>query len=164
MGLSLRRTGLQAPGWGWQLSRRISGRLPVESVAAFAWNQWQLSCGTGGSFRVESVAGLAWNTHPMHQLHVGQIIDFATQHRLPVMSNVKENVVAGALMSYGASLPELYKRATLYVDKILKGATPGDLPVQQPMKFELVINLKTAKALGLTIPPTLLYQADEVIQ
>jgi ABC-type uncharacterized transport system substrate-binding protein len=107
---------------------------------------------------------LIMTADPMHQLHVGQIIDFATQHRLPVMSNVKENVVAGALMSYGASLPELYKRATLYVDKILKGATPGDLPVQQPMKFELVINLKTAKALGLTIPPTLLYQADEVIQ
>jgi ABC-type uncharacterized transport system substrate-binding protein len=107
---------------------------------------------------------LMMTADPMHQLHVGQIIDFATQHRLPVISNVKENVVAGALMSYGASLPELYKRATLYVDKILKGATPGDLPVQQPMKFELVINLKTAKALGLTIPPTLLFQADEVIQ
>jgi len=100
----------------------------------------------------------------MHQVHVGQIIDFAAKNRLPVTSNVKENVVAGALMSYGASLPELYRRATLYVDKILKGAKPGDLPVQQPMKFELVINLKTAQALGLTIPPSLLFQADEVIR
>jgi putative ABC transport system substrate-binding protein len=100
----------------------------------------------------------------MHQVHVGQIIDFAAKNRLPVMSNVKENVVAGALMSYGASLPELYRRATLYVDKILKGAKPGDLPVQQPMKFELVINLKTAQVLGLTIPPSLLFQADEVIR
>ena len=100
----------------------------------------------------------------MHQQHVGQIIDFAAEHRLPVMSNLKENVVAGALMSYGASLLDLYRRATLYVDKILKGAKPGDLPVQQPMQFELVINLKTAKSLCLTIPPTLLFQADEVIQ
>jgi putative tryptophan/tyrosine transport system substrate-binding protein len=100
----------------------------------------------------------------MHQLHIGQIIDFAAENRLPVMSNVKENVVAGALMSYGASQPELFRRAALYVDKIVKGAKPGDLPVQQPMKFELVINLKTAKALGLTIPQTLLFQADEVIR
>jgi putative ABC transport system substrate-binding protein len=107
---------------------------------------------------------LIMTTDGMHQQHVGQIIDFAAEHRLPVMSNLKENVVAGVLMSYGASLLDLYRRAALYVDKILKGAKPGDLPVQQPMKFELVINLKTAKALGLTISPTILFQADEVIR
>jgi putative ABC transport system substrate-binding protein len=107
---------------------------------------------------------LIMTAEPMHQLHVGRIIDFAAKHRLPLVSNVKENVIAGALLSYGASLPELYRRAALYVDKILKGANPGDLPVQQPTKFELVINLKTAQALGLTIPPSVLFQADEVIR
>ena len=101
---------------------------------------------------------------PMHQLHVGWIVDFALTHRLPLMSQLKEHVVAGGLMSYGASLPELFRRGALYVHKILNGAKPADLPVEQPMKFELVINLKTARALGLPIPPTLLFQADEVIQ
>jgi putative tryptophan/tyrosine transport system substrate-binding protein len=100
----------------------------------------------------------------IHQQHVGQILNFAAKNRLPVMSNVKDNVVGGALVCYGASQSELFRRAALYVDKILKGAKPGDLPVQQPMKFELIINLKTAQALGLTIPPTLLFQADEVIR
>jgi len=76
MGLSLRRAGLQAPGWGWQLCRGISGRLPVESVAALPWNQWQLSCGTGGSFRVESVAGLAWNTQQVMPLAANCQKDF----------------------------------------------------------------------------------------
>jgi putative tryptophan/tyrosine transport system substrate-binding protein len=101
---------------------------------------------------------------PMHQLHVERIIELAAQSRLPVMSNVKANVTTGALLSYGVSLPELFQRAALYVDKILKGTKPGELPVQQPTKFELVINVKTAQALGLTIPPTLLFQADEVIR
>jgi putative tryptophan/tyrosine transport system substrate-binding protein len=81
-----------------------------------------------------------------------------------VMSNVKANVPAGALLSYGPSWPELFQRAALYVDKILKGTKPGDLPVQQPTQFELVINLKTARALGLTISPTVLFQATEVVQ
>jgi putative tryptophan/tyrosine transport system substrate-binding protein len=100
----------------------------------------------------------------MHQLHVGQIIDFAAKSRLPLVSNVRANVLAGALMSYGAGLPELFRRAALYVDKILKGTKPSNLPVQQPSQFELVINLKTAQALSLTIPPTLLFQADEIIR
>jgi putative tryptophan/tyrosine transport system substrate-binding protein len=100
----------------------------------------------------------------MHQLHLERIMAFAAQNRLPVMSNVKANVPAGALMSYGPSWPELFQRAALYVDKILKGAKPGDLPVQQPSTFELVINLKTAQALGLTMPPTLLFQATEVLR
>jgi putative tryptophan/tyrosine transport system substrate-binding protein len=93
-----------------------------------------------------------------------QLADFALQHRLPMMGAVREHAEAGSLLSYGASLPDMWRRAAIYVDKILKGAKPGDLPVEQPIKFELVINLKTAQALGLTMPPSLLLQADEVIR
>jgi putative ABC transport system substrate-binding protein len=93
-----------------------------------------------------------------------QIADFAFQSRLPSVYEWRAAVEDGGLMSYGPSRAELSRRAATYVEKILKGAKPADLPVEQPMKFELVINLKTAKALGITIPPTVLFQADEVIQ
>src|SRR5262252_183752 len=93
-----------------------------------------------------------------------RIAELANKHRLPSMCPHREYAEDGGLMAYGASLTDLYRRAATYVDKILKGAKPADLPVEQPTKFELVINLKTAKALGLTIPPSLLGRADEVIQ
>src|SRR5712691_8064926 len=93
-----------------------------------------------------------------------QIVEFVTQQHLPSVFGSREWVVAGGLMSYGPSIPDLFRRAATYMDKILKGTKPADLPVEQPIKFELVINLKTAKALGLTIPPTVLFQADEVMQ
>jgi putative tryptophan/tyrosine transport system substrate-binding protein len=108
--------------------------------------------------------GVMVTADAMLTLHVRRIIDAARASGLPTMYQLKENAEAGALMSYGPSLPELFRRAAIYVDRILKGVKPADLPVEQPSKFELVINLKTAKALGLTIPPSLLQRADQVIE
>jgi ABC-type uncharacterized transport system substrate-binding protein len=93
-----------------------------------------------------------------------RIVDLATEHRLPSMSMGREFVELGGLISYGANITDLHRRVTTYVDKILKGAKPADLPVEQPTKFELVINLTTAKALSLTIPESFLLRADEVIE
>jgi putative tryptophan/tyrosine transport system substrate-binding protein len=93
-----------------------------------------------------------------------RIVDLAARHRLPAMFNAREFVQLGGLIAYGANLAELNRRAAAYVDKILKGAKPSDLPVEQPTKFELFINLKTAKALGLAVPDRLLVGADEVIE
>jgi putative tryptophan/tyrosine transport system substrate-binding protein len=96
--------------------------------------------------------------------HRRRLAELAVRSRLPTMHNIRPFVEAGGLMAYGPSTRDLRRRAAVYVDKILKGAKPADLPVEQPTKFELIINLKTAKELGLTIPPTLLFQADEVIK
>jgi putative ABC transport system substrate-binding protein len=93
-----------------------------------------------------------------------QVAELAVKHQLPVIYAREEFVEVGGLMHYAPSTSDLSRRAATYVDKILKGAKPSDLPVEQPTKFELVINLKTAKALGLTIPPALLARADEIIQ
>jgi putative tryptophan/tyrosine transport system substrate-binding protein len=93
-----------------------------------------------------------------------RLVDLAARHRLPAMYQARELVELGGLMAYAASMTDLVRRSATHVDKIRKGAKPADLPVEQPTKFELVINLKTAQALGITIPSSLLFQADRVIQ
>jgi putative ABC transport system substrate-binding protein len=111
----------------------------------------------------ERFRGLLVVGGPVNVIHRKRIIDFASTHRLPAVSISKDYVEAGGLMSYGPDLADNVAHAVRYVEKILKGAKPSDLPIEQPTKFELVINLKTAKALGLTIPPSLLARADQVI-
>ena len=101
---------------------------------------------------------------PLVLLHISRIVEFTTRNRLPAIVGEKRFVAAGALMSYGGDFVEGWRVAARYVDRILKGANPAELPIEQPTKFELAINLKTAKALGLTIPPTLLQRADQVIE
>jgi putative tryptophan/tyrosine transport system substrate-binding protein len=96
--------------------------------------------------------------------HRKHIVGLALMHNLPTMYGFREFIDVGGLMAYGPDLPDLYRRAATYIDRIIKGASPAQLPVEQPTKFELVINLKTAKALGLTIPPSLLARADQVIE
>ena len=101
---------------------------------------------------------------PLTFSHRKRIADFAASNRLPAIHGLREFVDAGGLMAYGTNQADLYQRGAGYVEKILKGAKPANLPVQQPTNFELVINLKTAKALGLEVSPTLLARADEVIE
>jgi putative ABC transport system substrate-binding protein len=101
---------------------------------------------------------------PSLNLQIRKIIDFVESSRIPGMFSIREYVLAGGLMSYGASVPDLFRRSATYVHKILQGTKPSDLPVEQPTKFELVLNLKTAKTLGLTFPQTLLATADEIVE
>jgi putative tryptophan/tyrosine transport system substrate-binding protein len=101
---------------------------------------------------------------PLHQANMKPVIDFLLKSRIPGIFQIRKNVVDGGLMSYGVSFPDLFRRGAVYVDKILRGTRPQDLPVEQPVTFELVINLKTARAIGLDIPVMLLDRADEVIE
>jgi putative tryptophan/tyrosine transport system substrate-binding protein len=103
-------------------------------------------------------------TDPAHQEHMPEIIDFLLKNRIPGLFQAREHVVAGGLMSYGVSLSDLFRMGALYTDKILHGAKPGDLPIAQPVTFEFVVNLKTAKAIGLEIPSLVIARADEVIE
>jgi len=114
------------------------------------------------AIRKERAGALVVVGDPMFSTHEKQILDGAARNRLPAIYSQAQWVDAGGLMCYGTNFPDLFHRAATYVDKILKGAKPADLPVEQPTRFELVINLKTAKAFGLTIPPSLLLRADRV--
>lgn len=125
---------------------------PNELVSAFAAAKAQ---------RADAVPALS---DPVFGNKLAQLAELAAKHRLPAIYARREFAQAGGLLAYGPSFSENYRRAAIYVDKILKGPKPADLPVEQPTKVELVINLKTAKALGLTIPPALLQRADQLIE
>jgi putative ABC transport system substrate-binding protein len=148
--LAFRETQAAAAALGLEL-QRIDARTPDEHAAAFA-------AVTASRADAMHVVG-----NPANFKNAQAIADFALRSRLPSSYEERAFALAGGLISYAASFPDLYFRAATYVDKILKGAKPGELPIQHPTKFELVVNLKTATALGLTIPPPLLLQADEVV-
>ncbi len=149
--LAIREVNVAARSLGVQL-QLLEARGPNEFDGAFA------------AMAKERVGALLVLSDAMLNSHRTRLADLAARNRLPAAYGVRESVEAGGLMSYGPSFLDLFRRSVAYVDKILKGAKPADLPVAQPTKFELVINLKTAKALGLTIPQSLLQRADEVIQ
>jgi putative ABC transport system substrate-binding protein len=112
----------------------------------------------------ERANGLLVLPHPFSFAHARRIADLAAKRQLPVVYGFRESVEAGGLMAYAANAPDMFRRAAAYVDKILKGTKPADLPVEQPTKFEFIINLKTAKQIGVTIPQSVLYRADEVLK
>jgi putative ABC transport system substrate-binding protein len=149
--LAIREVNVAARSLGVQL-QLLEARGPNEFDGAFA------------AMAKERVGALLVLSDAIFSSHRTRLADLAARSRLPAAYGVRDSVEAGGLMSYGPSLLDSYRQAATYVDKILKGAKPADLPVEQPMKFELVLNLKTAEALGLTIPPLILFQADEVIR
>jgi putative tryptophan/tyrosine transport system substrate-binding protein len=156
----------------WETNVDLSGRRDIEDAARSLGVQLQtLEVRSPEEFphlfqtAVEARAEALYVAETaMLSAHLAQIADFAVKSRLPAFGQTRPSAEAGLLLSYGPNVADLFRRAATYVDKILKGAKPGDLPVERPMKLELVINLKTAKALGLTIPPALLFQANEVIR
>jgi putative tryptophan/tyrosine transport system substrate-binding protein len=111
-----------------------------------------------------SAQGLIVPPDPSTNTHRKLIIELAARYRVPTIYALRATIIEGGLISYGVDIPDLFRQAAVYADRILRGEKPADLPVQQPTKFELLINLKTAKALGLDVPPTLLARADEVIE
>ena len=149
--LAIREVNVAAQSLGVRL-QLLEARDPNEFDGAFA------------AMAKERVEALLVLSDVIFNGHQTRLVELAERGRLPAAYGVRESVAAGGLISYGPSFLDFYRRSATYVDKILKGDKPADLPVEQPTKFELVINLQTAKTLGLTIPPTLLSRADEVIE
>jgi ABC-type uncharacterized transport system substrate-binding protein len=140
-------------------ARALGVRLPIVEVQdASALDH------TFATMASESIAALIVPPEPLFSQQRRRIADLASTSRLPTISGMEPLAEAGGLLSYGPTLVDTWRRAAVYVDRILRGATPRDLPVERPTTFKLVINLKTAEALGLTIPPTLLFQADQIIR
>ena len=150
-GLALKETQAAARTLGVKL-HSIEVRSPEDFEGSF------------GAIARERVSALMVFSDPLTFTHRRRIMDFAARNRLPTMSGAREFVDTGGVMSYGPNFPQMFRYAATYVHKILRGTKPADLPVEQPTKFELVINLKTAKALGLTIPQHVLIRADKVIE
>jgi len=149
--LMLRHLQAAAPALGIEL-HLVEARGPEDFAPAFAsMVGWQAQA-------------LLVNADSVFWIHRRRLAELEARHRLPAMHGAREHVEAGSLMNYGVSVADIFRRAAPYIEKILRGAKPADLPVEQPTQFEMVINLKTAKALGLTLPPHLLYFADEVLQ
>src|SRR5262249_3073252 len=149
--LAQREVAASAQVLGIQL-RAVEARGPDQFEAAFA-----------AMVRGQTEALLTLEDS-MFWLNRRVLAEIEAEHRLPTMHPLREHVEAGSLMAYGPDLRDLFRRAATYVDRVLKGAKPGDMPVEQPTKFEFAINVKTAKALGLTIPPLLLLRADQVLE
>ncbi|MGH8247529.1 MAG: ABC transporter substrate-binding protein, partial [Gammaproteobacteria bacterium] len=149
--LELRKAEAAARSLGLQL-QSLGVRDPREFAGAFS------------SMKTERAGAIFVLPDAMFFGQRKEILDLAASNRLPLVAHLREFAAGGGLMTYGPNVLDVHQRAATYVDKILKGATPGDLPLEQPTKFELVINLKTAAALGFTIPPSLLVRADHVIE
>jgi putative ABC transport system substrate-binding protein len=147
----------------WSVAQAAAPALGVvlQSLEVQDASQYETAFKAIGRDRADALVVLSDSFATFHRARIAEL---AAEHRLPVLFGHRQYVEAGGLMSYGPSLFDVYRRAAAYVDKILKGTRPADLPVEQPTKYELVINLKTAKALGLELPPTLLARADEVIE
>mgnify|MGYP001618145125 CR=1 FL=1 len=140
----------------------VAGQMGITLVVRRE-NEAEALAGAFSAMQRERAQALYVQNFPFSQANRNRIAELAIQQHLPSMFEARESVYVGGLLSYGPSLLELFRRAALYVDLILKGAKPADLPVQQPTKFEMAINMKTAKALGMTIPQSVLLRADEVI-
>jgi putative ABC transport system substrate-binding protein len=163
-----RTVAMLNPGGGWNVSRLTDDmRRIAESRGARFLVSDESRDGYGATFAAMNkakVEAVLVPSFPRFYREQASIVEAAAKHRIPGMYEWGDMARAGGLMAYGPVIAELNRRVATYVDKIFKGANPGDLPVEQPTKFELVINLKAAKALGITIPQALLLRADEVIQ
>src|SRR5262245_10422250 len=170
---TLPRVSRAAVLWAYPLTAESAGLKELQTAASALGvklsslgerriNEYDAALATALREHVGAILFIGGN--PLGAPYERQIVDLARRHRLPAMYDRKEYADAGGLMTYGPSFPDLFRRAAVYVDKILKGAKPADLPVEQPTKFEFVVNLNAAKQIGLTIPPNVLARADKVIK